>query len=213
MDRHPGHRARALLCTRFKEVASSAERAYRDGRKPSQHPPSRPAGHEDPAARLDRSTPPAAHPLGHAGGDPSAGLHHRFCRRQPLPGPSPQFHYRPRPATASGRPARLCPAHGAADADRHGRVAGLYLHLCHLGGEKCSRRNPAGAAAGHFAVGANPILPVGHHRLVPVAVAGAGVRGRTGLRLHHLHRTRRRLLQRKLAREVSHQRSARSALP
>ena len=42
------------------------------------------AGYEDPAARLDRSAPPAAQPLGSAGGGAGAWLYHPFRRCQPL---------------------------------------------------------------------------------------------------------------------------------
>ena len=137
-----------------------------------------PAGYEDPAARLHRGTPPAAQPLGSAGGDPGAGFHHRLRRRQPLSGPSVELHHRPYHGAQPAGPSGLRTAYRPADADRAGRVAGLHFYLRHLGRKKAPRRQLAGAPAGYSAVGADPGLSIGDSGVVPVAVAGAHLRRR-----------------------------------
>ena len=116
------------------------------------------------------------------------GFHRRFCRCQPLPGAASVERRGDDlsldPALLPGYALRTAPSHAAGD----GRCRWLFTFTYATWAAKNpARRHLAGAAAGHPAIGADPGLPVGDGGLVPVAVAGAGLRRRTGLRLRHLH--------------------------
>ena len=87
----------------------------------------------------------------------------------------------------SAQSARICRAHHAAHAHRHGAVADLHFHLCDAGRQKQNGGAYPGAAARHSAIGADPRLHLGHRRVLHGARAGPRARRRVRLDLRDFH--------------------------